>query len=427
MVGVHVLIGSARPSSPRSRSAPSSPSGPTSSTAPATGCRRARAARRPRRTAADARQAPAPARRPDRREPGPRRPPRPACMVGLLVAALSSPASSASTPQPAPTAWRRSPPTRASTRRPRTTPLDDSPLADYGIDGVGDARLSGGLAGVIGVGVTFARGQLVSSSSSRRRRADGADRGAANRRAREDFGRRRGRRQSRGRPDSERRPRARALPARGTPSVHRLPPHCKLAAVFCFVLVVVATPREAFWAFGLYALLLAAVAARGAGAGAASSLRRLLIEVPFVALRRAAALRRARAAGRGARAVAERVRACWAAWNILAKGTLGVVASILLAATTEPRDPAARPRSGCGCRRCSCRSRRSCCATATSSATRCARMRVARESRGFQGRGRPAAGVVCASRRARCSSAPTSAASGSTWPCSAAATPARCR
>ena len=28
---------------------------------------------------------------------------------------------------------------------------------------------------------------------------------------------------------------------------------------------------------------------------------------------------------------------CWAAWNILAKATLGVVASILLAATTEPR------------------------------------------------------------------------------------------
>lgn len=27
----------------------------------------------------------------------------------------------------------------------------------------------------------------------------------------------------------------------------------------------------------------------------------------------------------------------WAAWNILAKATLGVVASILLAATTEPR------------------------------------------------------------------------------------------
>lgn len=36
----------------------------------------------------------------------------------------------------------------------------------------------------------------------------------------------------------------------GHSPVHALPPHCKLAAVFCFVLVVVSTPREAMWAFG---------------------------------------------------------------------------------------------------------------------------------------------------------------------------------
>jgi hypothetical protein len=33
--------------------------------------------------------------------------------------------------------------------------LDDSPLAGYETSGVGDSRLSGGLAGVVGVGVTF--------------------------------------------------------------------------------------------------------------------------------------------------------------------------------------------------------------------------------------------------------------------------------
>lgn len=33
--------------------------------------------------------------------------------------------------------------------------LDDSPLGGYEVDGVQDSRLSGGLAGVIGVGVTF--------------------------------------------------------------------------------------------------------------------------------------------------------------------------------------------------------------------------------------------------------------------------------
>lgn len=33
--------------------------------------------------------------------------------------------------------------------------LADSPTADYGVSGVDDARLSTGLAGVIGIGVTF--------------------------------------------------------------------------------------------------------------------------------------------------------------------------------------------------------------------------------------------------------------------------------
>ena len=34
--------------------------------------------------------------------------------------------------------------------------LADSPTADYGVEGVDDARLSTGLAGVLGIGVTFA-------------------------------------------------------------------------------------------------------------------------------------------------------------------------------------------------------------------------------------------------------------------------------
>ncbi|HEX2314924.1 MAG TPA: PDGLE domain-containing protein [Thermomonospora sp.] len=36
--------------------------------------------------------------------------------------------------------------------------LKDSPLGDYGVEGVDDERLSGGLAGVIGVGLTAAVG-----------------------------------------------------------------------------------------------------------------------------------------------------------------------------------------------------------------------------------------------------------------------------
>ncbi|MFE4450055.1 energy-coupling factor ABC transporter permease [Streptomyces sp. NPDC056796] len=45
----------------------------------------------------------------------------------------------------------------------------DSPLADYGVKDVGDARLSGGLAGVIGVGVTVAVGSGVFWAVRRRR------------------------------------------------------------------------------------------------------------------------------------------------------------------------------------------------------------------------------------------------------------------
>ncbi|MEU2438248.1 energy-coupling factor ABC transporter permease [Streptomyces rubradiris] len=49
----------------------------------------------------------------------------------------------------------------------------DSPLADYGVKDVSDARLSGGLAGVIGVGVTVVAGSAV-FWALRRRRSDDA-------------------------------------------------------------------------------------------------------------------------------------------------------------------------------------------------------------------------------------------------------------
>ncbi|MBT2410510.1 energy-coupling factor ABC transporter permease [Streptomyces sp. ISL-12] len=48
----------------------------------------------------------------------------------------------------------------------------DSPLADYGVKDVTDARLSGGLAGVIGVGVTVVAGSTVFWAVRRRRTAD---------------------------------------------------------------------------------------------------------------------------------------------------------------------------------------------------------------------------------------------------------------
>ncbi|MFE7439094.1 energy-coupling factor ABC transporter permease [Streptomyces chartreusis] len=48
----------------------------------------------------------------------------------------------------------------------------DSPLADYGVKDITDARLSGGLAGVIGVGVTVVAGSAVFWAVRRRRTDD---------------------------------------------------------------------------------------------------------------------------------------------------------------------------------------------------------------------------------------------------------------
>jgi cobalt/nickel transport system permease protein len=129
---------------------------------------------------------------------------------------------------------------------------------------------------------------------------------------------------------------AHALYRPGHSPVHRLPSHCKIAAVFAFVLIVVSTPREAVWAFALYALLLA-VAAIAARVPPGFLLRRLLVEIPFVAF---AVLMPFVAEGErtGFLGLQLSVSGLWGAWNILAKGTLGVAASVLLAATTELRE-----------------------------------------------------------------------------------------
>ncbi|MGW1775158.1 cobalt ECF transporter T component CbiQ [Streptomyces sp. NPDC002104] len=121
----------------------------------------------------------------------------------------------------------------------------------------------------------------------------------------------------------------------GRSPVHDLPPHCKLAATFGFVAVVVSTPREAVWAFGLYALLVAATAF-AARIPLGFLLRRLLIEVPFVAF---AVLMPFVAQGERVEflGMSLSVSGLWGAWNVLAKGTLGVAASVLLASTTELR------------------------------------------------------------------------------------------
>lgn len=110
----------------------------------------------------------------------------------------------------------------------------------------------------------------------------------------------------------------------GDSPVHRLPPQVKIVAALLTVLGVVATPRAQFWAFGLYLLLVVAVAVV-ARIPVGHYAKRAFIEVPFVFV---AVLMPVIGGAEGA----------LAGWNILAKGTLGVLTSLTLAATTTPRD-----------------------------------------------------------------------------------------
>lgn len=118
--------------------------------------------------------------------------------------------------------------------------------------------------------------------------------------------------------------------------LHGVQPQVKLAATLLFVLAVVAAPREAFWAFGAFAAVLAGLTA-WARVAPGFVLRRMLIEVPFllfaVFLPFVGSGDRVQVLG-----VSLSVGGLWASWNILAKATLGAWASILLAATTQVPD-----------------------------------------------------------------------------------------
>lgn len=118
----------------------------------------------------------------------------------------------------------------------------------------------------------------------------------------------------------------------GDSTIHRLPPEAKVAGTVAFVLAVVATPAHEPWAFALDGLVaLGALAA--AGLPARMVARRLRIETPFLAFAVFLPI-----VGRHPRThvlgVSLSEPGLWAAWNILAKGTLGVLAAIVLAGTT---------------------------------------------------------------------------------------------
>ncbi|GGM45600.1 cobalt ECF transporter T component CbiQ [Longimycelium tulufanense] len=117
---------------------------------------------------------------------------------------------------------------------------------------------------------------------------------------------------------------------------HRLPPQVKIVAALLLVICVVATPRQVFWAFGGYLLVLL-VLWRVAGVPVRWFAKRALIELPFVVLAVLMPF-----VGVGPRVevlgVPVSVEGALAGWAILAKGTLGVLTSLTLAATTSPTE-----------------------------------------------------------------------------------------
>ncbi len=127
-------------------------------------------------------------------------------------------------------------------------------------------------------------------------------------------------------------PHGHALYFHGHSPIHRLAPEAKLVAQLAFVLIVVATPREAFWAFAVDAAIVLVVASL-AGIPLRYLLRRLVFEVPFIAFAFLLPF-----FGQGQRVevlgLSLSVEGLWGAWNILAKATIGLLASVVVASTT---------------------------------------------------------------------------------------------
>ncbi|MCD4527052.1 cobalt ECF transporter T component CbiQ [Nocardioides sp. cx-173] len=118
--------------------------------------------------------------------------------------------------------------------------------------------------------------------------------------------------------------------------VHRAPAHLKVLTLVAFMLTVVATPRGWYPVFAGYLLVVLAVILLSR-VPLLYVVRRMVIEVPFVVF---AVLVPFIATGPRVEVLGLSVSepGLVAAWGLLAKGTLGVMASLTLAATTEPTD-----------------------------------------------------------------------------------------
>ncbi|MCV7286180.1 cobalt ECF transporter T component CbiQ [Mycolicibacterium wolinskyi] len=131
----------------------------------------------------------------------------------------------------------------------------------------------------------------------------------------------------------------------GNSALHRTAPEAKIVCLVVFVVAVVATPRETFWPYAVYAAIIVAL-----WLVARIPLRwvmpRMLIESPFLIL---AVLLPFSEGGERIHVAGLHlsVAGLYAAWGIVIKGTLGVAASLTLAATTATSElPLALSRLG---------------------------------------------------------------------------------
>jgi cobalt/nickel transport system permease protein len=122
----------------------------------------------------------------------------------------------------------------------------------------------------------------------------------------------------------------------GHSAVHRAPAHLKVLGLLGFMLVVVATPRQSYAAFAVEAAVLLAVVAL-ARVPLGYLLPRMVVELPFVVF---AVLMPFISHGPRTEVLGLTVSepGLVAGTALLVKGSIGVLASLTLAATTEPPD-----------------------------------------------------------------------------------------
>ena len=124
-----------------------------------------------------------------------------------------------------------------------------------------------------------------------------------------------------------------ALYTHGRSPLHRMSPQVKILGSFLIVIGIVLTPRDAFWAFGLYAALMIGLFAT-ARITPRFAVRRMAIEIPFLLVAILLPL-----FGGDPKldflGIPLSEPGLWDAWNILAKATLGLAVAVVLGATTQ--------------------------------------------------------------------------------------------